>query len=81
MSKERLEDLSIEELKKRKKFVLFIIGVCIGISLFSMGFTAFRGRLESISSFVPGLVLLICSGVMYMGGKKIDNELSKRNDK
>ena len=81
MANERLEDLSIEELKKRKKFVFFIMGVCIGVSLISLGLMAFKGRLESISSFVPGLALIMCAGFMFMGGKKIEKELARRNDK
>ena len=81
MAKEKLEDLSTEELKKRKKFVLLLIGVCIGIALFSLGLMFFKGSLVMISSFVPGLVLIMIAGFMFMGGKRIDKELAKRNDK
>jgi hypothetical protein len=84
MAKEKLEDLSIEELKKRKKFAFLIVGVCIGISLVSLGLgllSFFKGRLEGISSFVPGLVLIMIAVIMSLGVKKIDAELARRNVK
>lgn len=84
MAKEKLEDLSIEELKKRKKFAFLIAGVCLGISLVSMGLGLLlfiKGRLEGISFLVPGLVLIMITGILFLGVKKIDAELARKYDK
>jgi formate/nitrite transporter FocA (FNT family) len=84
MAKEKLEDLSSEQLKKRKKFAYFIMGICAGVSIFSivmMLVQIVKGKFESISSFIPGIVLIMFVGIMFMGAKKIDEELARRNDK
>jgi len=84
MAKKNLEDLSSEQLKKRKRFAYFIMGICAGVSIISIVIILIqmvKGRLESISSLVPGIVLIMIVGIMFMGTKKIDEELARRNNK
>jgi hypothetical protein len=87
MAKEKLEDLSIEQLKKKKKFVSVLIGVCIGIFLANIAVTMIlivqNGRLDTIgiANLTSGFVLIMIAGFMFLGGKKIDEELARRNDK
>jgi hypothetical protein len=84
MAKEKLEDLSIEQLKKKKKSVSIFMGICIGIVILNivvLVFSLVKGSLENIATLVPGFVLVFFIIVMFAGVKKIDEELAKRNDK
>lgn len=81
MAKERLEDLSNESLNKRKKFVFFIIGICIGTAIVSLGIMVWKGKSENFLTLIPGLSLILIAGIMFKGTKKIDEELARRNDK
>ncbi len=80
MAKEKLEDLCNGVLRKRKKFVFFIMGVCFGMSFFIFCLMIFIGKPESTIILVFGLLLLICALIMFMTGKKIDTELARRKD-
>ena len=58
MANEKLENLDDKQLKKRKKFLFFIIGICIGL-LIVMGVLIGIGK-ENTSSLLPvGLALIV----------------------
>jgi hypothetical protein len=85
MAKEKLEDQSTEDLKKKRKFVFVIMGVCIGIFLANIALTIIliiqNGRLDNIATITSGFVLIFFVGLMFIAGKKLDEELARRNDK
>ena len=82
MVKEKLVDLSTKELRIRKKFALILVGVFICV--FALNVTEMVakfldiGKLENISTLVPGFVCIMMAIPMYMGIKKIDEELKNR---
>jgi hypothetical protein len=87
MAKEKLEDLSIEQLRKRRKTVSIFLGIYAGIIAITLIIVVFGilmdgKRFNSIAaSLVPGIVLIFFLILMFNGRKKIDEELAKRNDK
>jgi len=82
MVKEKLKDLSIEQLKKRKIFPSILVGVFI--SVFALNVTMMVdkfldiGKWENISTLVPGFVCIMMAIPMYMSIKKINEELKNR---
>ena len=79
MAKENIADLPTEKLIKRKKFVFFIIGICVGIFIISLALSViqfFKG--EPMTSFIPGITVGIIWIPMYGGLKKINEELKRR---
>jgi len=81
MAQEKPEDLSIEMLKKKKKNSLFLIGIMIGIILFTLiffGISIVKGKAIEFASYIPSLILVFFSVIMYKGIKKIDKELKRR---
>jgi len=82
MVKEKLVDLSTKELRIRKKFALILVGVFIGVFALSVTMMVDKfldiGKWENISILVPGFVCIMMAIPMYMGIKKIDEELKNR---
>ena len=81
MAQEKLEDLSVEVLKKRKNFAAILIGVMIGIILVNIVLlvTSLAGDKKiTYTVYVPGLILIFFIVIMYNGIKKINQELSRR---
>jgi hypothetical protein len=81
MATENIESFTDQKLLKRKKFVLAIIGVCIGIFLVSLVLLIIQlssGEIGSLSGLVPGLICPVFTLPMYSGLKKINAELKKR---
>jgi c-di-AMP phosphodiesterase-like protein len=86
MAKENLEDLSSEQLKKRKKTASVFIGVFIGIIVLTIVVVVIsiiidKGRFDNIPSLVPGFILIFFLLYMLVARKNIDEELARRNDK
>ncbi len=82
MAKEKLEDIGIDILMKRKKFAFFLIGVMIGIflvTLVSLGVSIADEKEINVTVYVPGLILIFFILIMYNGVKKINSELQRRD--
>ena len=75
MAQEPIENLSVNELTKRKKFAALILGVMLGLGVVNVVVALVTGRLGLLAVvaalFVTGLPMLI-------GVKKISVELAKR---
>ena len=71
------EKLDIEQLQKRKKFLFFIIGICIGL-LIVMGVLVGIGK-ENTSSLLPvGLALIVVIMPVALVIKKINKKLQEK---
>ena len=71
------EKLDIEQLQKRKKFLFFIIGICIGL-LIVMGVLVGIGK-EKISFLLPvGLALIVVIMPLALVIKKINKNLQEK---
>lgn len=86
MAKEKLEELSIEQLMKRKRSLSVFIGVFIGIIVLTIVVVVIsiimdKGRFDNIPSLVPGFILIFFLLFMLSARKNIDQELARRNDK
>ena len=84
MAKEKLEGLSTEKLIKRKKFLLFLTGVLIGVAAVSIALIVIfitRGQGNKIYSLGPGAITCFFFAIFfYTGIKKIDKEFAKREN-
>ena len=82
MAKEKLENLSIEQLSKKKRFASIIVGLLVGIFLLSMIILVLKsmdtGEWGNSSTLVPGLACLVIALPMIIGIKNINLELKKR---
>jgi cytochrome c biogenesis protein CcdA len=81
MAQEKLEDLSIEMLKKKKKNASFLMGVMIGIiilTLVMLGISIATDKSINVAVYIPGLILVFFTLILYTGIKKIDAELKNR---
>jgi membrane protein CcdC involved in cytochrome C biogenesis len=82
MAKEKLEDFTTEQLKKRRKFASFIVGILIGLFIVSMTIAVLEsldiGEWGNSSTLVPGLACLVVAIPMVVSFKKISKELEKR---
>ena len=83
MAKKKLENLSIEELNKKKKqgkLVLIILGAAALIVLIANGIIYFKN--QSFFSWTNVGIIFACFPVsigLYKGIKDIDEELNKRD--
>ena len=73
----KIENLSTELLIKRKKFSMFILGIVIGVAIIAVITAIWTGNSNSM---VPIAALIAVSIPLINGLKKIDAELTKRND-
>ena len=83
MAKENIELLSTKKLVRRRNFVVFISGLSVGISLFSLGLLLYKyiyGETENVGNLIPGIALPLIVLPMYVGLKKINQELKKRQN-
>ena len=81
MAQEKLEELSVEALMKRKKFAALLIGVMIGVilaTLVLLGISMAINKKINVGVFVPDFVLFFIILFMYTGIKKINIELKRR---
>jgi hypothetical protein len=81
MENEKLKSLSDQQLIRRKRFVLFITGLSIGLFVLCLILLIFKlvsGETSKIGGLVPGLILPFIVLPMYMGVKKINLELKSR---
>ena len=81
MAKEKLEDLTGDQLRKKKKTASILIWILIGVgalSLIAGVWQYVNEELENMSNVVPGFVCLFLALVMYSGIKKINRELKSR---
>lgn len=81
MAKEKLEDLTGDQLRKKKKIASILIWILIGVgalSLIAGVWQYVNEELENMSNVVPGFVCLFLALVMYSGIKKINRELKSR---
>ena len=77
MAKESLEELTTDQLTKRKKFGALILGILVGLIIVNVvvGVLAWTPALG-----VTSLALLAVGLPMFLGIKKINAELAKRDD-
>ena len=82
MAKEKLEDLSIEQLRKRKKFASIMVGILISVFGLSVIIIVLKyldiGYWGKSSTLVPGLVCFLMAVGMYMRIRRINEELKNR---
>jgi hypothetical protein len=82
MAKEKLEDLSVEQLIKKKKFTFLMVGIMIGIlaiTLILKVYLIVLGK-DDFLSLAPALLLIFFVIFFYTGIKRIDVELKKREN-
>ena len=81
MAKEKLEDLSLDKLKKRKKITFVMLCLMIGVAILSIIvlLVNFIGEKQLDTGVLIGLfVMLFFSIFFYLGIKKINGEISRR---
>ena len=78
MAKENLENLSTDELKRKKKFGALILGILVGVQLvsFIVGAAARRPELFAVAA-----ALFAVGFPMYVGMNRVDAELHRREDR
>lgn len=81
MAKEKLENLSIDELMKRKKFASFILGILIGMLLLVVTIMILGiSQQKAIDILVP-VALFLTGFPMFQRLKKINEEIRNRENK
>jgi hypothetical protein len=81
MAKEKLEDLSLDKLRKRKKISVVLLWVLIGVSILSIIILLrdFIGGEQLNYSLLGGASPCLFFAVyFYLGIKKINAEISRR---
>jgi len=81
MAKEKLEDISLDKLKKRKKITFVMLCLMIGVAMVSIIvlLVNFIGEKQLETGVLINLfVMLFFSIFFYMGIKKINGEISRR---
>jgi hypothetical protein len=84
MATERIEDVSTEKLLKRKKFIVFLIGLFIGIIIVWLGLIAWdlikKGSVElrTLSGMVAPLAIIWLPFFML---SRVNAELKRRGEK
>ena len=81
MAKEKLEDLTGDQLRKKKKIASILIWILIGVgalSLIAGVWQYLNEEVENTSNVAPGFICLFLALVMYSGIKKINRELKSR---
>jgi hypothetical protein len=83
MAKEKIEDISTEKLIKRKKFASILIVILIAVAVLdgaAVIYDLIVGDGFEIYLFVPAIACFVIAIPMYMGLKKINEELARRKD-
>ena len=84
MANEKLEDFTTEQLRKRRKFASFLVGILVGLFIVSMTIAVLQslnfGEWGDSSTLVPGLACLVVAIPMVVSFKKISKELEKRKN-
>ena len=81
MAKEKLEDFSLDKLRKRKKITFVMLCLMIGVAIVSIivSLMNFIGEKQlDIGVLISLFVLLFFSIFFYRGIKKINGEISRR---
>jgi hypothetical protein len=81
MAKEKLEDISLDKLRKRKKISVVLLWVLIGVVIFSIIIMLrdFIGEKQlNYSLLGTGSPSLFFALYFYLGIKKINKEISRR---
>jgi hypothetical protein len=84
MAKEKIEDVSTPELIKRKRFIKFLVGIFIGVTIVWIGLIIYdyfadgQIRETSIYGLLP---TLCCIWIPLMMLGKVKSELGRRDDK
>ncbi len=81
MAKEKLEDLSLDKLRKRKKFGVVLLWVLIGVAILNIIILLrdFIGEKQLNYSLLGGAFgCLVCALPIYLGIKKANGEISRR---
>ena len=81
MAKEKLEDISLDRLRKRKKISVVLLWVLIGAAILNI--IAFlvdfiRGKQLDTTGLIVASPCLIFALYFYLGIKKINEEISRR---
>ena len=77
MTKRNLEELSTETLGKRKRFASLLLGILIGLVLVNVVVGVVT---RNLSLAATAAALLAVGLPMFVGMKKINAELKKRDD-
>ena len=81
MSNEKIDSMPEAKLIKRKKFIVFIIGICIGLFLVFLVLLFMLISKDDSRDFVilvPGLILPIIILPLYVSLRRFNAELKKR---
>ncbi len=81
MAREKLEDISLDKLRKRKKISVVLLGVLIGVAIFSIIIMLrdFIGEKQlNYSLLGSASPCLFFALYFYLGIKKINGEISRR---
>jgi hypothetical protein len=84
MAKEKVEDVSTNVLIKRKRFIKFLVGIFIGVTIVWIGliiydyFTDGQIKETNIYGLLP---TLCCIWILLMMLGKVKSELRRREDK
>jgi|ETNmetMinimDraft_26_1059896.scaffolds.fasta_scaffold05594_4 Na+-transporting NADH:ubiquinone oxidoreductase subunit NqrD len=84
MKKEDFENLSSEQLKKKRKHGTILLIILFSAIILSVSITIYRqinGFDYDIASNTALIACLVIALPIYMGRKKIDTELRNREDK
>ncbi|MFC2090841.1 hypothetical protein ACFLT1_08695 [Bacteroidota bacterium] len=84
MATERIDDISTEKLKKRKKFILVLVGIFIGVAIVWIGLICWdliadkKIEAATITGLVAPLAMIWLPIFMLI---KVNKELERRRDK
>ncbi len=81
MAKEKLEDISLDKLRKRKKISVVLLWVLIGVSIVSiivLLVNFIRGKQLETYLLISTSPCLFFALYFYLGIKKINGEISRR---
>jgi flagellar basal body-associated protein FliL len=81
MAKEKLEDMSLDKLRKRKKISVVLLWVMIGVVILNIAtllFIFIKGKQLNYSVLGSTFPCLFFALYFYAGIKKINGEISRR---
>ena len=84
MAKDNLEDIGTEKLKKRKNFGSILLVILIAAAVLDGSVVIYDliiGNGLETYLIVPAIACFVISIPIYMGIKKINEELARRDDK
>ena len=82
MSKEKLEDLSNEKLKKRKNLivtVLTVVTVAVILDAAALVYLIIIGDLSDLTFLFPGLLCIFFILLFYVSFKEVNTKLNNKN--